>query len=287
MPRCGSPMKLGIQVEGKTDVGRVRTNNEDNFGFDIREGIFVVCDGMGGRAAGERASQIAVETVLGYFQHDLHGADTQILGKTFESVSQRANALNRAIQLANQAIHEEAARNPIYSGMGSTIVAVLVDGNLFSLANVGDSRVYVIRGEAIQQLTNDHSLVMEQVRRGLITLEEAENSAIQNVIVRALGSEESVEPDLENHEFTPGDILLLCSDGLSRYVKESTVMEVTRYGRFGAGVREVDRRSQKRWQRRQHYLSTAAGCGTAVNGLRCNHCGVGAVGWSKARAFRF
>ena len=112
--------------------------------------------------------------------------------------------------------------------MGSTIVAVLVDGNLFSLTNVGDSRVYVIRGEAIQQLTNDHSLVMEQVRRGLITLEEAENSAIQNVLVRALGSEESVEPDLEDHEFTPGDILLLCSDGLSRYVKESTVMEVTR-----------------------------------------------------------
>ena len=188
----------------------------------------MVCDGMGGRAAGERASQIAVETVLGYFQHDLHGADTQILGKTFESVSQRANALNRAIQLANQAIHEEAARNPIYAGMGSTIVAVLVEGNLFSLANVGDSRVYVIRGEAIQQLTNDHSLVMEQVRRGLITLEEAENSAIQNVLVRALGSEESVEPDLEDHEFTPGDILLLCSDGLSRYVKESILMEVTR-----------------------------------------------------------
>ena len=90
-------------------------------------------------------------------------------------ISQRANALNRAIQLANQAIHEEAARNPIYAGMGSTIVAVLVEGNLFSLANVGDSRVYVIRGEAIQQLTNDHSLVMEQVRRGLITPEEAEN----------------------------------------------------------------------------------------------------------------
>ena len=134
----------------------------------------------------------------------------------------------RAIQLANQAIHEEAARNPIYAGMGSTIVAVLVEGNLFSLANVGDSRVYVIRGEAIQQLTNDHSLVMEQVRRGLITPEEAQKSAIQNVLVRALGSEESVEPDLEDHEFTPGDILLLCSDGLSRYVKESMIMEVSR-----------------------------------------------------------
>src|SRR5439155_9284 len=135
MPRCGSPMKLGIQVEGKTDVGRDRTNNEDNLGFDIREGIFVVCDGMDGRAAGERASQIAVETVLGYFQHDLHGADTQILGKTFESVSQRANAL---------------------------------------------------------------------------------------------GSEESVDPDLEDHDSTPVNILLLCSDGLSRYVKESMILEISR-----------------------------------------------------------
>ena len=103
---------------------------------------------------------------MGYFQDDLHGANTQILGKTFESVSQRANALARAIQLANQAIHEEATRNPIYAGMGSTIVVVLVEGNLFSLANLGDSGVYRIRGEAIQQLTNDHSLVMEQIRQG-------------------------------------------------------------------------------------------------------------------------
>src|SRR5207244_10284961 len=129
-------------------------------GMDVR-GIFVVCDGMGGRAAGERASQIAVETVLGYFQHDLHGADTQILGKTFESVSQRANALNRAIQLANQAIHEEAARNPIYSGTGSTIVAVLVEGNLFSLANGIDSRVYVMRGDEIHQVTNHDARAIE------------------------------------------------------------------------------------------------------------------------------
>ena len=122
---------------------------------------------MGGRAAGERASQIAVETVLGYFQHDLHGADTQILGKTFESVSQRANALNRAIQLANQAIHEEAARNPVYAGMGSTIVAVLVEGNLFSLANVGDSRVYYLPAAGgIRQISHDDTHVGWLFRNG-------------------------------------------------------------------------------------------------------------------------
>ena len=110
--------------------------------------------------------------------------------------------------------------------MGSTIVAVRAEGNLFSIANVGDSRIYLVREGGIQQLTRDHSLVMEQVRRGLLTLEEAEHSKMQNVIVRALGSEESVEPDLEDHEFAPGDVLLLCSDGMSRYVKDSSMVEV-------------------------------------------------------------
>ncbi len=109
--------------------------------------------------------------------------------------------------------------------MGSTIVAVAVDGNLFSIANVGDSRIYLIRKNEIVQLTNDHSLVMEQVRRGLMTMEEAEQSKMQNVIVRALGTDDSVEPDLADHEFNAEDVLLLCSDGMSRYVKEEKMAE--------------------------------------------------------------
>jgi serine/threonine protein phosphatase PrpC len=221
-------MNLMVQAAGKTDVGVVRANNEDNFGFDVRHGIFIVCDGMGGQAAGELASKIAVDTVLGYFRRDLrHGhAASPVLGRRFEGVSERATGLANAIQLANQAIQTAALRNAEHAGMGSTIVAVRAEGNLFSIANVGDSRIYLIRDGGIQQLTRDHSLVMEQVRRGLLTMEEAENSTMQNVIVRALGSEESVEPDLEDHEFAPRDVLLLCSDGMSRYVKESTMVEV-------------------------------------------------------------
>ncbi len=221
-------MNLVVQAAGKTDVGLVRTNNEDNFGFDVRHGIFIVCDGMGGQAAGELASKIAVDTVLGYFRRDLRRghAASPVLGRSFEGVSERATGLANAIQLANQAIQMAAAHNAEHAGMGSTIVAVRAEGNLFSIANVGDSRIYLVREGSIQQLTRDHSLVMEQVRRGLLTLEEAENSKMQNVIVRALGSEESVEPDLEDHEFAPGDVLLLCSDGMSRYVKESTMVEV-------------------------------------------------------------
>jgi serine/threonine protein phosphatase PrpC len=219
-------MNLVFQAAGKTDIGVVRTNNEDNFGFDLRRGIFVVCDGMGGAAAGEVASKIAVDTVLANFRNDPGRAELPLLGRRFEGVSEQAAGLANAIQLANQAIQEAAAQNPNRSGMGSTIVAVCLKGNLFSIANVGDSRIYLVRGGIIQQMTSDHSLVMEQVRRGLMTVEEAEQSEMQNVIVRALGSEDSVEPDLEDHEFAPGDVLLLCSDGMSRYVKEEKMLAV-------------------------------------------------------------
>jgi protein phosphatase len=219
-------MNLVVQAAGKTDVGIVRTNNEDNFAFDVPHGIFIVCDGMGGQAAGELASKIAVDTVLAYFRSALGSTRRPVLGRKFEGVSEQATALANAIQLANQAIQEAAAQNTLHTGMGSTIVAVRAEGNLFSIANVGDSRIYLIREGGIQQLTRDHSLVMEQVRRGLLTMEEAENSKMQNVIVRALGSEDSVEPDLEDHEFATGDVLLLCSDGMSRYVKEGTMVEV-------------------------------------------------------------
>jgi serine/threonine protein phosphatase PrpC len=216
-------MSYMIQAAGMTDIGLVRKNNEDNFGYDLRQGIFIVCDGMGGQQAGELASKIAVDTILGYYREapEISQAGAQ----QFEGVSQRAATLAGAIQLANQAIHEAGAKDISVAGMGSTIVAVSVDGNLFSIANVGDSRIYLIRKNEVAQLTQDHSLVMEQVRRGLMTLEEAENSKMQNVIVRALGTDDTVEPDLADHEFSSEDVLLLCSDGLSRYVKEDKMAE--------------------------------------------------------------
>jgi protein phosphatase len=218
-------MKLAIQVAGKTDVGLVRSNNEDNLGFDTASGVFVVCDGMGGQAAGERASKIAVDTVMGYFRK-ASKEGKEVFGRVFERLSARANALARAIQLANQTIHQEAGRDIKYAGMGSTIVSIAVEGDEFSVAHVGDSRAYLLRGGVIQQLTNDHSLVMEQVRRGLMTLEDAEKSKVQNVIVRSLGAEESVDPDLADHELMAGDVLLMCSDGLSHFVHDNVLAEV-------------------------------------------------------------
>jgi serine/threonine protein phosphatase PrpC len=220
-------MSLLIQSAGITDVGLVRKNNEDNFGYDLRHGIFVVCDGMGGQQAGELASKIAVDTVLDYFRQNARDV-IPVGGTSFEAVSDRAVGLANAIQLANQAIHEAAAQDLRHAGMGCTIVAVSVEGDLFSIANVGDSRIYLIRENNLTQLTNDHSLVMEQVCRGMLTMEEAATSKAQNVIVRALGIDDSVEPDLEDHQFTAGDVLLLCSDGLSRYVTEEKMIEAVR-----------------------------------------------------------
>jgi serine/threonine protein phosphatase PrpC len=214
-----------FQVAGKSDIGVVRSTNEDNFGYDTRHGIFVVCDGMGGQAAGERASKIAVDTVLSYFREG-SGSERHVVGRAFDGVSERANSLAHAIQMANQAIHDEATHNVAESGMGSTIVALLAKDHYFSIANVGDSRIYLLRDSKVQQLTQDHSLVMEQVRRGFITMEEAESSTLKNVIVRSLGIEESIEPDLEDHEFAPNDTLLLCSDGLSRFVSDETMLQV-------------------------------------------------------------
>lgn len=221
-------MKTVIEAVGKTDVGLVRTNNEDSLGFDLAAGIFVVCDGMGGQAAGEKASRIAVNTVLDYFQGLKNPGDSKVISQRIREVSREANQLASSILLANQSIREVAGRNPQYAGMGCTIVAVLCRGEKFSVAHVGDSRVYLRRGNEIHQLTSDHSLVMEQVRRGLMTQDEADHSKMQNVILRALGTEESAEPDLQDHELMSDDILLLCSDGLSRYVKESDICEVLR-----------------------------------------------------------
>lgn len=219
-------MALTVDVAGKSDVGCVRTNNEDNFGYDSRFGIFVVCDGMGGQAAGEVASKMAVDILLDYFREGARSGNYRQVGEPLQGVSTDARALASAIQLANRTIYETGQQQTSKSGMGSTIVAVLIRGNALSVGHVGDSRIYLIRQNVIQQLTQDHSLVMEQVRRGYITREQAERSEMQNIILRALGSEESVEPDVEDLVVLSGDTLVLCSDGLTRHVHDEEILKI-------------------------------------------------------------
>lgn len=219
-------MSFAIQVAAKTDVGCVREGNEDNFGYDTRRGIFVVCDGMGGHSAGEVASRIAVETLLGYFHEAPQKGPALPVTTPPENVSTRAHNLGDAIQLANKAIRAAACRDQEQAGMGSTIACVLVDDIFVSIGHVGDSRVYLVREGEIQQLTQDHSLVMQHVRLGLISPENAEESKLQNIITRALGPAEIVEPDLDEMIAAADDVFVLASDGLTRVLGDQVIREV-------------------------------------------------------------
>src|SRR5438445_55020 len=148
-------MALAVEVAGKSDVGCVRSNNEDNFGYDSRYGIYVVCDGMGGQAAGEVASKIGVDTVLHYFRDAAGAGGYPQVGERMRDISEQGQALVSAIRLANRTIHETGQNQVGRAGMGSTIVAALINDNALSIANVGDSRIYLVRQGAIQQLTED------------------------------------------------------------------------------------------------------------------------------------
>jgi len=220
-------MSLSVQVAGRSDVGCVRTNNEDNFGYDAEHGVYVVCDGMGGQAAGEVASELAVETVLDYFRRYSGAGSYPQVGEKFDDISANANALASAVQAAGLRVLQEALEHPGRQGMGTTMVALFVREGKASIAHVGDSRAYLLRDGEIRLLTADHSLVMEQVRRGLMTLEEAERSSMQNIITRALGSEDGGEPDVQDVPVATGDIFLLATDGLTKLVKEQELREIT------------------------------------------------------------
>jgi serine/threonine protein phosphatase PrpC len=174
------------------------------------------------------ASKMAVDTILTYYRTAAHSGHYPAVGEQFEGVTDRANHLASAIQLANQAVHDAAQHHAAQRGMGSTVVGVSFEGegSFYSIGHVGDSRIYLVRNGEIEQLTNDHSLVMEQVRRGLITLSEARVSKMQNIIIRALGTEEAVKPDLDDKLAQAGDVLVLCSDGLTRHVPDDSIAEV-------------------------------------------------------------
>src|SRR5271165_3379099 len=216
-------MSLLLDVAGLTDVGRVRTSNEDSFGYDERLGIFVVCDGMGGHAAGEIASRIAVDAVLGYFrEHEPAVKEDAAL----DDAPLGARLLAEAVKKANDAILEYAETHKNTSGMGTTLVAARFADRNVSIANVGDSRIYLFREGELLQLTEDHSLVMEQVRRGMLTLEEAQHSSAKNIITRALGTDETTLPDLGEFPAQEGDVLLLATDGVLRHVEDAEIRNI-------------------------------------------------------------
>jgi len=219
--RSALSKQLRLDVAQLTDVGRKRPHNEDNMAYVIpkdpqvmaRKGaLFIVADGMGGHAAGEVASEIAVDTVSKvYYQDDSDDAAVSLL---------------HAIKRANALIHQRAAENMMRSGMGTTCVAAVFRGGTAYIANVGDSRSYLVRRGVIKQVSQDHSWVEEQVRAGLLTREQARSHAQRNVITRCLGTQPDVEIDVFSERLEEGDSMFLCSDGLSGLVSDEELGQI-------------------------------------------------------------
>lgn len=209
------PASVTITYHGATDVGNVRTNNEDVFHVSPAERYCMVADGMGGAAAGEVASRIFADTCQAAFAgHDgLSEADT-------------IARIQTAFQLANLRILEHVKRHPGHHGMGCTAELLAFAQERFIIGHVGDSRVYRLKGQALTQLTKDHSLVQEQMDRGLISPAEALHHPRRNVILRAVGINRTLGVDIVKGRISPGDLLLLCSDGLTDMVVDDALNSV-------------------------------------------------------------
>jgi len=212
-----------IVSSGLSDVGRVRTNNEDSFRIVEALNLYILSDGMGGEAHGEVASAMAVDVINKYCEAEKEDSGATVLDEVPASISSQTRRLKNAVAQANFQIFQSAQKNPEQRGMGATITTLWLKDTLMSIAHVGDSRAYLLRNGNLQQLTNDHSLVAEQVRRGLITPQQAEESEMQSVLLRALGAHPEVEIDVDEVEIIPRDVLLLCSDGLTRMVTEPEI----------------------------------------------------------------
>jgi serine/threonine protein phosphatase PrpC len=224
IPTAATQPQFLVQAALRTDVGRVRAENQDFGVFTTTESdgdsvpggqLFLVADGMGGHRGGATASRLAAETVK-----------AQYLGSETENV---AEALHEALLRANKRIYSEAQANPDLRGMGTTTSALALRGNQAWFAHVGDSRIYLVRSGEIRQLTDDHSLVASMVREGLLTPKEAENHPRRNVLQRSMGVSEDVEIDVRGpFEVQHADVYIICSDGLHGLVKEDEMKEVAR-----------------------------------------------------------
>lgn len=218
-----------IEFAAVTDIGKIREKNEDNVLISSDLGLGVVADGMGGHSAGEIASNIAV-SVLAETVRKVNNGQLKIPDTFLPKLAGNERKLLMAANLANAAIYSTAQSAEIYRMMGTTMTGVIFDGDNAVAVHVGDSRLYLYRDKKIVQITTDHSLAMEHVRRGLLTRAEADRSKIQNVLTRAMGIKKNIEFDLLKFPVKVGDILLLCSDGLYKGLTEQDMARLLEGG---------------------------------------------------------
>ncbi len=217
---------MKILSAGNTDKGRTRKNNEDSFLVDQAGSLYAVADGIGGHSGGEVASRMAVETLREVMQDRRAGKDATPPYGLSPDAAPALTALTYAFRLANIKLLEAGSRDPALSGMGTTMTAVLLKGKTACLAHVGDSRAYLLRNGALEQITEDHGVVAEQVRAGLIRPDQARKSPYRHIITRAIGIDREVVADHRTIEVRPGDVFLLCSDGLTEMVEDQEIERI-------------------------------------------------------------
>ena len=211
-----------LNAASLTDPGRVRDHNEDCIESRPDIGLFVLADGMGGYNAGEVASGMATSLISDGLEEAWNPRDVARMGRD-ESKRLSERLITEQIARANNAIYTTSQNNPECAGMGTTLVVTLFYDNFLTVAHIGDSRLYRLRGESMEQVTRDHSLLQEQLDSGLITPEEAKLSQNKNLVTRALGIDPTVEPEIHVYETQPDDTYLLCSDGLSDMVEDEEI----------------------------------------------------------------
>ncbi len=225
-------MAAALQYAGCSDTGLVREHNEDQIAWSGETGVAILADGMGGHRAGEVASRIAIRTIMDELQGAL--AESPLSEHPNDDGTDAVYLCMNAIAQANTSIHQAAQSDPNHAGMGTTIVVALFGANHATIAHVGDSRMYLFRAGAIKQVTVDHSVIQDVVRQGLYSEEEARRVFSKNIITRALGVAADVDVETQELNTQPGDVLLLCSDGLSDQVSDADIALTLR--NFGANL---------------------------------------------------
>lgn len=226
-----------MKLIGKTDVGKKRDHNEDSFMVDDKHKFAIVADGMGGHAAGEVASALAIERVSDFLKSIDENNDITWPYRYDTNFSVEANKLIVGIKLANEVILKHVKQNPKLSGMGTTIVSAIFRSGVMTIGHVGDSRAYLYRNKQLSIITDDHSWVSEQVRRGMITEEQARVHPMKNVVTQALGGGDRLTVDINEFQLEADDIVMLCSDGLNSMVSHTKIDEV--FGRGFSSLNEL------------------------------------------------
>ena len=218
-------MQLKLESGGCTDIGLKREHNEDSILVCDELKLYAVADGMGGHAAGEIASATAIEAFKGFIERCLEDSDLTPPFGIKPELSDEENLIRSAVVMANREVARLAEKDQTFGGMGTTIATLYLSGGWAHVGHVGDSRVYLLRVGKLETLTQDHSWVNEQVQRNVISKNEARNHRWRNVITRALGDHEDIEADLTSIEVRPGDLFLLCSDGLTTMVDDDAILQ--------------------------------------------------------------